>query len=202
MSNIELIAAGITLFVLIEVLFLFILYRSVNASKRRRDEELEVIDAERNQILQIQQELLKDIKAAQSSTKEGISRLNKIGNQAHAEWTEMTARIDEVMAEIEERSNALVDESLQKLNKKTLETRKVLELSEEAVDALKENLTLAKKVLRFFDSKMRLDDILKDLQMDKYTEAKAMLQNGMDSSVVASKLGLSTTEVSLVSHTL
>lgn len=195
-------AAGIALFLLVESVFLYLFYRMASSSRRKRDAEFRLLDKERSEVLELQKRLLHDVEEAHRATRDGVTRLNKIGAEAHAEWMDMTQRIAEVMQEIESKAAELVSENIQKLSKKSLELQKALQEARETHSHLNRQVLNAQKVIRFFDSSIKIDDVLKDLQMDKYAQARRMLQSGADSSQVSRELGLSLAEVSLVSHTI
>jgi DNA anti-recombination protein RmuC len=194
--------ASILLFLVIEGAFLVVVYRMASAGKRKSEAEFRLLDQERSEVLDLQKRLLEDIQEAHKATRDGVTKLNKIGTEAHAEWTDMTQRIDEVMREIETKAADLVTTNLQKLSRKSLELQKSLQEASEAQSHLCKQVAQAQKVIRFFDTSVKLDDLLKDLQMDKYAQARQMLQGGADSELVSRELGLTLSEVSLVSHTL
>ena len=200
MTEFLLILIGIVVFIGLELAVLYGLYRVGHASARKRELEFARLDAERQELIKLQESLLADGAAAKTIVQEGIAKLNQIGAESHSEWTEMTNKIDEVMAEIEQRSSALIDETLQTLNKKALEARKLVQVAQDSCAELQESIRAAKKVAKFFDSQVHVDDLINDLQMEKYKEARAMLLRGADSQAVSAKLGLSLSEVTLVSH--
>lgn len=195
-------ASGIALFLLMEAAFLCIFYRIASSGRRKRDAEFQLLDQERTEVLELQKRLLHDVEEAHRATRDGVTRLNKIGADAHAEWTDMTQRIEEVMQEIEAKAEDLVSANIQRLSKKSLELQKALQEARETQSNLNRQVLNAQKVIRFFDSSITIDEVLKDLQMDKYAQARQMLQGGAESSQVSHELGLTIAEVSLVSHTI
>ena len=191
-----------SLFGIVETVFMVYVYRTVGAAKRDREAEYTLLDKERSSLLELQKSLLSDAQAARAATKDGLAKLQQIGLETHAEWNEMTTKIGEVVEEIEKRSSVLADDVLQRLNRKSLECKKMIELANIATGELGESIKSAKKVSRYFDSQVQIEDLLKDLRSEKYQEAKQLLVSGIDANTVAKRLGLSMSEVSLVSHTL
>jgi ribosome-associated translation inhibitor RaiA len=183
-------------------MFMIYIFRYVSASKRSQEKEFALLDRERQHLIELQKELKADATSARESTKDGLAKLQKIGLETHAEWNDMTARFDEVVSEIEARSNDLVDQLMQKLNKKGLECSKTIALAESAKAELDGSVVAARKVARFFDSQVPVEHVLHELQQDKYQEARRLLNLGSDANAVARKLGLSLSEVSMVAHSL
>jgi hypothetical protein len=153
MSDMGIIAVILTGFALAEGLFFIYVIRIMNSSKRSREEEFAIIDRERQALLELQKTLMTEAQAAKTAAKDGVSRLQQIGLQTHAEWTDMTSRFDEVVSEIEVRSQALVDDVFQALNRKSLECRKIIDQAEASQAQLADAIGAASKVSRFFDSR-------------------------------------------------
>lgn len=202
MSDSVLMIIVFSLFGLVETVFMIYVSRTVGAGKRDRDSEFALLDRERSALLELQKNLLSDAQAARAATKDGLAKLQQIGLETHAEWNDMTTKIGEVVEEIEKRSSVLADDVLQRLNRKSLECKKMIDLANAAVSELDQSIKSAKKVSRYFDSQVQIEDLLKDLRSEKYQEAKQLLVSGIDANTVARRLGLSISEVSLVSHTL
>jgi hypothetical protein len=202
MSDMGIIAVILTGFALAEGLFFIYVIRIMNSSKRSREEEFAIIDRERQALLELQKTLMTEAQAAKTAAKDGVSRLQQIGLQTHAEWTDMTSRFDEVVSEIEVRSQALVDDVFQALNRKSLECRKIIDQADASQAQLADAIGAASKVSRFFDSQVKIEDLMRELQQDKYQEARRLLALGSDAQFIAKKLGISVSEVSLVSHTM
>lgn len=198
----EWLVLGVVAFVAIEVGFFALIYKMFHGAKRDREKEFALLDRDRAELLNLQEELLQTTRKADAATKDSLAKLNKIGAKAHLEWTEMTTKIEEVMVEIERRSQDLIDTSLKQLNRKKHEAAHLINEIEELRKLLGQDLQNAKKVLRFFDTKVDLDTALDDLRLDKYTEAKQLLNEGLQATEISRRLGLSLREVALVAHSL
>lgn len=196
------ISITLTIFGISEALFMLYIMRWVSSSKRSRESEFALLDKERQALLELQKSLREDAQAAREATKVGLAKLQSIGLETHAEWTDMTARFDEVVSEIERRSRDLVDDVMRSLNKKGHECLKTIEMADTAAHRLSESIEIARKVSRFFDAQVKIEDLLRELQQDKYQEASRLLKDGMDAKAIARKLGLSISEVSLVAHSI
>lgn len=195
-------ASILALFALLEGVFVWWVVRFVRSTKRNRDAEFSLLDKERQALLELQKVLRSDTESAREATKNGLSKLQKIGLEVHAEWGDMTARFEDVTSEIELRCKDFIDDAMRTLSKKGHECLKAADLANDALVELREATRAAEKVARFFDSQLKLEDVLRELQQQKYQEARQMLVDGVEANRIAKKLGLSMSEVSLVAHTL
>lgn len=189
-------------FILFEVLILTLVLKALRNSSERRDLSLAQLDKERQEILNIQLQLRSEAESAQQLSRETLGKLQSIGLQANAEWTEMTGKIDEVISEVEQRCGELSQNVLKDINKKQLECRKIIESADRTLRELRTSLESAKKVSALLTSQGGIEEVLREIQMEKYQEARRRLLSGASLDQVSASLGLSRSEISLLSHTL
>lgn len=190
-------AVAIAFFAL-EALFFVYCLRWLSSGKKLREKEFARLDFERNELSQLQNAVAQDLSSAKHLAHETLSKLTRIGADAHAEWTEMTARIDQVMSEIEGQTARLLEEHTALATRNRLALEKVCKEARETNVGLQESLRNSRKLLRFFDKNVPAEQIVKELQTEKYAEAKKLIEQGIDASAIAKKLGLSQSEVSLL----
>lgn len=187
-------------FLALEALFFLYCARWLSGGKKLREREFARLDTERNELEKLQQSVTRDLGTAKQLATETLNKLSRIGADAHAEWNEMTQKIDSVLTEIEKQTEALMQEHSALASRHRLALEKVCKESLEVNTTLQETLRNSKKVLKFFDKNVPADQIVKELQTEKYSEARRLLEQGMDASVVSRRLGMSQSEVILLAN--
>lgn len=189
------IAAG--LFIL-EGLFFLYCTRWLASGKKLREREFARLDSERAELLELQQALAHDVAQAKQLAQETLGKLNKIGADAHAEWNDMASKIDSILGEVEKQTADLLAHQSTLATKHRLALEKACKDGVETNAMLNETLRSTKKILKFFDKNIPTEQIVKDIQAEKYSDARKMIEQGVDASAIAKKLGISHSEVALL----
>ena len=184
----------------VEILFFAYCFRWLSSGKRLREKQFALLDSERAELLELQASLMHDLKNAKKISEETLSKLNRIGAEAHAEWTDMVERVENVLVEVEGRTHKLLEENLENLHKHRMGLDKSIQDGSQTNARLIETVLGARKLLRLFDKNIPQEEIFKDLQTEKYAQAKQMLSQGVDASTVSKKLSMSQSEVALLSY--
>ncbi|WGL58693.1 hypothetical protein QEJ31_09130 [Pigmentibacter sp. JX0631] len=193
-----LLCVGFVLF-LSQVFFFFLCIKWLKSGKIKRDKEFAILDAERAKLIEIQAVLTEEVNQAKKLAGETLNKLMLIGSEAHAEWEEVTKKINSVLIEVDRHSEQLLEENISNLNMKTMALEKTIRDADILNQTLLVSIKKAQKILKLFDSSVPTEDILKELQNEKYLEAKKLLQQGTEASEIVKKLGMSLSEVLLIS---
>lgn len=196
-----LICIGFVLFVF-QVVFFLTCIKWLKSGKLKRDKEFAILDAERAQLIDMQALLSNEVKEAKKLASDTLNKLMVIGSEAHAEWEDVTKKINSVLVEVDKHSEMLLEENLSNLNMKTLALEKIIKDAQILNDNLVSTTKKAQKILRLFDATVPSEDIFKEIQTEKYAEAKKLLQDGIEASDVSRRLGMSMSEVLLLSSYL
>jgi hypothetical protein len=199
MNLLAVVASLGALFLLLEVMFFLYCFRWLSAGKRQRERELGRLDAERAELLELQAALAVDVREAKRMSEETLGKLTRLGAEAGAEWRDMMERIDTCLADVETRSRELTAEGLSQLQRGRLTLEKAVMDARGAQGAIDERLQKARALLRFFDKNVHTDEIVKELQAEKYETARRMLAEGQETMAICRKLGLTQGEVALLS---
>ena len=189
---------GLSLFVL-EAAFFAYCFRWLASGKRMREREFARLDSERAELLDLQSGLVQDLAAAKQLSSDAVQKLAHLGAEANAEWTDMAHKVESLTSTLEQHIKQMTTEQLQQITKSRLSVDKTLKDSQTVNAQLLDTLTSAQRVLKFFDKNVPTEQIIKDLQTEKYSEARKMLELGTDASFIAKKLGLPLSEVALIS---
>lgn len=187
-------------FLLLEAVFFMTCFRWLSSGKKAREREFVRLDAERSELVELQQAVARELKDAKRLSEETLVKLKRVGADAHAEWTEMNKKCEILVLELEGKLNSLSDTSVNQMNRQRMILEKSIQIAEQTNVTLCESTANAKKILRFLDESVPSDEVLKELQAEKYAEARRLIQEGKDLGVICRKLGLSQSEVQLLSY--
>jgi hypothetical protein len=186
-------------FLLLEALFFMFCFRWLSSGKRAREKEFVRLDSERQELVELQQAVSKELKEARKLSEDILVKLKRVGSDAHAEWTEMTMKLETLSSDFEVKLNQLTESSIVHLNRQRMQLEKALQIAGETQTSLQESTNGAKKILRFLDENIPSDEVLKELQAEKYAEARRLIHEGRDVAAICRKLGISQSEVQLLS---
>lgn len=199
MSLLAVVASLGSLFLLLEVLFFLYCFRWLSAGRRQRERELSRLDAERAELLDLQSALATDMREAKRLSEETLGRLSRIGTEAGAEWRDMMERMESLLQEVESRAQETSAKSISEIQRSRLTLEKSLRDALQTQNTLDEKVQTARHLLRFFEKNVQTDEIVKELQAEKYEAARRMLSDGKETSFICKKLGLTHSEVALLS---
>ncbi len=200
MNTIVILAIFGFVFLMLEALFFMSCFRWLSNGKKIREREFMRLDQERSELLELQQSVSMELAQAKRISEETLSKLKRVGADAHAEWTEMTQKCEILLKELEDKSRELTDSSVNHVNRQRMQLEKSVQVASQTSSELVEATSNAKRILRFLDENVPSDEILKELQAEKYAEARRLIQDGKELGAICRKLGLSQSEVQLLSY--
>ena len=112
----------------------------------------------------------------------------------------MTQKCEHLMVDLETKSRELAESSLNQVNRQRMQLEKSVQVATQTSSELLETTNSAKRILRFLDENVPSDEIFKELQAEKYAEARRLIHDGKELGVICRKLGLSQSEVQLLSY--
>ena len=190
-----------SLMLALEAAFFLYCFRWLSAGKRQRERDFALLDRERQELLQLQRALAEQGAQASTFASETTRELQRLGSAVHAEWNEAEARMGDCIADVEGRVRGLMEGSLEELARQRMALEKAEADGVRLATDLEDKMQRAARLLRFFDKNVPTETIAKELQMEKYSEARNLLRNGQEASAIARKLGLSLSEIDLLSRT-
>jgi hypothetical protein len=200
-SILVMVCIGVTLFIFQSVFFISCV-KWLSNSKKKRDKEFAILDKERAMLIELQSQLKNDITEARQLSDQTLKKLKIIGAEAHAEWDDMTKKINEVLIEVDSHSDKLLENNISKLNIQKMSLEKSIINAKQMNENLTQTCNKAQKFLKLFDTNLPTEEVLKEIQTNKYNDAKRMLADGLDATFVSKKLGLSLGEVVTISSFL
>jgi hypothetical protein len=200
MDTIAVVAAIAATLLTMELLFFGFCFRWLAAGKKQREKDFARLDSERNELLMLQDALKSDMVETKILAENTLQKLRMLGTESHQEWVEMRAGVDCAAREFQEASKIILDENVATITRQKLALEKLVRTSIERERVLVDRLHDVERVLKILDRNVPVEQVLKDIQAEKYAEARNMLNQGVDPSHISRKLALSLNEVSLLSH--
>jgi plasmid maintenance system antidote protein VapI len=185
---------------LLEGVFFLTCFRWLSSGKRAREREFARLDSERSELVDLQQAVARDLRDAKKLSEDTLVKLKRVGADAHDEWIEMNRKCEHLVSELEEKLRDLAEISVSQITRQKMQLEKAIQVAGHTRDQLTESTSDAKKILRFLDENVPSDEVLKELQAEKYAEARRLIQDGKEINVICRKLGLSQSEVQLLSY--
>jgi hypothetical protein len=199
-NTILIMSAFAIVLLLLEGVFFLTCFRWLSSGKRAREREFARLDAERSELVELQQAVARDLREAKKLSEDTLVKLKRVGADAHEEWIEMNKKCEHLVSELDEKLRDLAEMSVGQINRQKMQLEKAIQVAGQTHDQLAESTSDAKKILRFLDENVPSDEVLKELQAEKYAEARRLIQDGKEIAVICRKLGLSQSEVQLLSY--
>jgi hypothetical protein len=115
------------------------------------------------------------------------------------EWQNIALKVHELVELVDHKSKDILEANIMQASKVNLQLAKTCKTAEHLQEALEESRKNTHKTLRLLDQNVQADDLLKQIQTEKYTEAKELLLKGIEPHVISKKLGISMGELILLS---
>ncbi len=193
-QTLVLIVIGFSLF-LFQGIFFIICFKWISNGKKNRDKEFALLDSERKNLIHLQTQLKDDVTRAKKISDETLRKLQILGTEVQAEWDDVTRKMNSVLVEVDKQSFKLLDHSLSQISIQKMTIEKILLDARDISINMEQTIKDGRMLLRLFDNTIPKETIIKEIQSQKYGDAKKMLSEGLDASQVCKKLGLSMGEV-------
>jgi type I site-specific restriction endonuclease len=167
--------------------------------KNKRDKEFALIDKERLELTKLENILKEDLAQARLMSDTILQKLKDLSNQAEMEWQNIALKVHELVELVDHKSKDILEANIMQASKVNLQLAKTCKTAEHLQEALEESRKNTHKTLRLLDQNVQADDLLKQIQTEKYTEAKELLLKGIEPHVISKKLGISMGELILLS---
>ena len=194
-------ATAVVIF-LVELYFFGYSFRWMRNIKAERDKHFEYIDFEKNKLLEFQASVEETLKKAHSLSSDTYKKISSLAVELEDEWENIQSKLPELIQELEERSIGIMESQITKVRREQLQLEKNIQTSKEFHNELAALYNKTKKLLKLLEGDAKPESILQDLKNNTYSEARKLILNGENASDVSKKLGISLSEVALISHTL
>lgn len=171
----------------------------LNKKQEIQSDLLVDLTEERRLLNELRENVKNELSQAQIKNREAINKVSYLAAEAEQEVknsgnsiastieeivTELSIRFDKPLSELAKRQGSV--ESL--IKKLTLERERISKI-----------VARGESLVKFFDEKTSLEDVIKDLETKKYDDCRHLLARGISEDQIALELGMSRSEVRLVS---
>jgi protoporphyrinogen oxidase len=192
---------GMTFFVVAsEVIFALLFFYLISRNENKIKVHLQVFEQEREELLELQKAVSQELSEYKTVSEQNMSKLNKLASQVEVYVQDGTQRIEKTFQEIVEASQDKFSAEISKIQKTKLSLERTIQSSQESKASLEIVTQSAKRLLNAIDGTIPTEEILKEIQTEKYASARHLIQSGHKASEVAQKLGLTFTEINLLSY--
>jgi hypothetical protein len=195
---IVLISLGAT-FLLLEGVFFLYCFRWLSSGKKNRERELSKLDQERAELVQLQGVVSQTLKNSEKLAKDTQTTLARLGADAHAEYNDMFAKMNELLNEVDVQSTKIAKDTATMFQKNKLNLEKLVFEAQTMSTLLSERTLDARKTLCLLDKNTPTEVVMSEIQQDKYAKARNMLLSGKDATEIGKSLGISQSELALLS---
>ncbi|MEZ4744215.1 MAG: hypothetical protein R3B45_17480 [Bdellovibrionota bacterium] len=187
----------IILFLLdIGLLFLFL---NVNKKQESHSDLLTDLTEERRLLTELRNSIKEELTSAQERNKETVAKVSHIAAEAEQEMRSGGQSLASGMEEIITELGSKFDKPLKELAKRQASTTVLLKRLDQESNRLQKLINRGERLLKFFDQKTPFNDVLKEIETKRYEDCLSLLSQGMPSEKVATELGMSRSEVELIS---
>lgn len=178
------------------VLLLAVWFFSKNRSLDRQ--LLHDLVSERRHILDLFNQMKGDISAAKEHEGEKSRKLNLLAAETEQHLNELKSISEHYWNEQTQQIDKTIDHMIGKCKSTQEELNLSLEKAKRCKERLSKSLQRAETLTQFFSKDIPYDQIMRDVEMKKYEEAKRMLREGYPKETISDEVGLSTSEIELI----
>ena len=168
---------------------------------RRRETHLELVEElteERRLLAELRNAVQEELEAAQAKARTTLEKAMLLATEAEHEVKSGGQTIAQEMEQVVSELTLKFVDPLKDLSRKQATLESLLRRVEEEKARLTKLLIRGEKICRFFDERIPYEDVIAEIEDQKYTDARLLLARGKPPTVVATELGISETEVRLV----
>lgn len=168
---------------------------------RRQDAHgalMEELTEERRLLAELRTSVQEELENAQGKARETLDKAMRLATEAEQEvktgGTTIATELESVIGQLTGR----FEEPLKELTRKQSYLESLLKRVEQEKAVLTKLVTRGEKIMKFFDQRVSVEQVLDEIEDKKYADARSLLARGKTPAVVASELGMTETEVRLV----
>ncbi|NRA43922.1 MAG: hypothetical protein HRU09_03085 [Oligoflexales bacterium] len=184
----------LTLFDVGILIFLFILLQK----KQGNEELLQDLTEERRLLNNLKNEIKSDIDRSSELTQSQVKKMMKLAAEverdANLSKENLASHLEEVFTEFTQK----LESPMLEMTKKHHLLESMLRKVEFEKKRLLKAIQKGEKICKFFHNDLPYDELLKDIELKKYEDARKLLTQGYSSEKVATELGMRVSEVELL----
>jgi regulatory protein YycI of two-component signal transduction system YycFG len=168
---------------------------------RRQDAHIELVEElteERRLLAELRTSVQEELENAQGKARETLEKAMKLATEAEQEVKSGGQTIAQDLESVIGQLTGRFEEPLKELTRKQSYLESLLKRVEQEKVVLTKLITRGEKVMKFFDQRVSVEQVLDEIEDKKYADARSLLARGKTPAIVASELGMTESEVRLV----
>jgi Mg2+ and Co2+ transporter CorA len=154
---------------------------------------------ERRLLTELRNSVKEELTSAQIKNKEVVARVSHIAAEAEQEvrsgGNSLASGMEDIVTELSER----FEKPLKELAKRQASASTLIRKMDTESDRISKIVNRGEKLIQFFDEKASYGDVIKEIEAKRYEDCRNLLVKGMPPSKVAAELGISQSEVDIIS---
>lgn len=168
---------------------------------RRQDAHVELVEElteERRLLAELRTSVQEELENAQGKARETLDKAMRLATEAEQEVKTGGQTIAQDLESVIGQLTGRFEEPLKELTRKQGYLESLLKRVEQEKAVLTKLITRGEKVMKFFDQRVSVEQVLDEIEDKKYADARSLLARGKTPATVAAELGMTETEVRLV----
>lgn len=159
---------------------------------------LREVTEEREMLSELRRSVFEELDSARKESQDRLNQMNQIAAEIDQDLKSSSQTIASQIEEIATEITSKLNEPVKKLAKKQLSLEALSHKVETQKEILNKSLMRAEKVCRFFDRNAKYEDVISEIEDQKYSTALQLIAKGLTPEKVASEIGISTSEAKLL----
>ena len=172
----------------------------LNRKQETHGDLLADLTEERRLLSELRDSVKSELSSAQISNKEIVAKVSHIAAEAEQEVKNSGQTLATGMEEIFSDLNIRFEKPLKELARRQASVETLSKRIDKERERLLKVITRGESLVKFFDEKTPFEDVIKDLENKKYEDCRHLLAKGVSEEQIASELGMSKSEVRLLSR--
>jgi len=178
---------------------LFVALFALNKKQETHGDLLSDLTEERRLLAELRNSVKEELIIAQAKNKEVVAQVSHIAAEAELEVRSGGQSLASGMEEIITELSTRFEKPLKELTKRQASTSTLLRKMDMESERILKIVNRGEKIVKFFDEKTPYRDVLKEIETKRYEDCRSLLSQGMSSARVATELGISRSEVEIIS---
>jgi len=181
-----------------DLYLIFAIYR-LGMRQKAQDATISDLTEERLLLKEMQERMRGDLALAESRQKDLFNKFAQLAAEAEEEFIRVKSGVQETIADISKEVSQQFESPLQELVKRQGAVDVQIKKIKLERESLEKAIIRGQEIASFFNKNGKYEEVLSDIQDKKYEDARALISNGKSVDAVSRILGMTRSEVELVS---
>jgi hypothetical protein len=190
---------GLLVFLLLCDVGLVLAFYYLNRRQERQDGVLAEITEERLAITELRDRIKADLTAAEATSRAARSDIAKLAAEAELEVKNGGGILAVELEKFVNEFRARIEGNIKEISRKQLSLEKAQKKIEIEREKLTKTVGRAEKLAKFFSKNLPYEEVLAEIEDQKYIDARRLLTQGVAPKAVAAQLGMKESEMDILS---